>query len=518
MGRLTAALPELSRRICERVDTDLAEVPRLEDLSNDTLLDLPHHSTTALTSLHGYEALAGVLDHDRRPAPTAAAMALTALAEARAAGVPVGRMIEEYPVLLALTPPRIGGGTTETLTAAADHDITARTSGTPEIAARSATAPGVPIGQPSWHRRLDADRVTAEITGDTAAGLADQNDSADERPDGKGSRPRNGEAAAAITPSEDKTTDAAASREIDTAGGRSRDGDRQPLDGRSWLIAARMSSAEANEASPDNALLNGNHDSLAAPERTSLAAGDAGIVGGQVDAAAPASARPQMQQSRFGLSRMGFAEAVDQEGYGELAVLREALRLRARWVQELSARAAAELGRRLADRGVLEDATDVTLLRFAELRAAVVRWVLPADLGDRRGIEAVSLPTMFRLSAEGVPVAALRSGGAMTQGVGAGGGTGRGIVHMGDRPPMGSVLVVRHLDPRLAAVVPGLGGLVAETGSPLSHLAILAREHGVPTVVGFPEATRRLPDGAMVEVDGRTGEVRVVPESEGGLS
>ena len=52
----------------------------------------------------------------------------------------------------------------------------------------------------------------------------------------------------------------------------------------------------------------------------------------------------------------------------------------------------------------------------------------------------------------------------------------------GDVPP-GSVLVVSHLDPRLAPVIPRLAGLVAETGSPLSHLAILAREYGVPTVV-----------------------------------
>ncbi|NEW49176.1 hypothetical protein GV794_27280 [Nocardia cyriacigeorgica] len=83
---------------------------------------------------------------------------------------------------------------------------------------------------------------------------------------------------------------------------------------------------------------------------------------------------------------------------------------------------------------------------------------------------------------------------------------------MGERPPEGSVLVVRHLDPRLAVVVPRLAGLIAETGSPLSHVAILAREQGIPVVVGYPDATRRLPDGAVVELDGRTGAVRVSAE------
>jgi phosphohistidine swiveling domain-containing protein len=79
---------------------------------------------------------------------------------------------------------------------------------------------------------------------------------------------------------------------------------------------------------------------------------------------------------------------------------------------------------------------------------------------------------------------------------------------VGDDPPPGAVLVVTHLDPRLATVVSRLAGLVAETGSPLSHLAILAREHGVPTVVGHAGATERYHDGEVVEVDGTVGSVR----------
>jgi pyruvate,water dikinase len=76
------------------------------------------------------------------------------------------------------------------------------------------------------------------------------------------------------------------------------------------------------------------------------------------------------------------------------------------------------------------------------------------------------------------------------------------------------VLVVRTLDPGLAGVLPGLGGLVAETGSVLSHLAILAREYGVPTVVGFPDAPDRFAEGTWVVVDGSTGEVSPVDDTE----
>jgi pyruvate,water dikinase len=76
-------------------------------------------------------------------------------------------------------------------------------------------------------------------------------------------------------------------------------------------------------------------------------------------------------------------------------------------------------------------------------------------------------------------------------------------------PDHGAVLVVSTLDPSLAGVLPRLAGLVAETGSPLSHLAILARELGVPTVVGVPDARERFPEGAVAIVDGTSGEVTV---------
>ena len=74
-------------------------------------------------------------------------------------------------------------------------------------------------------------------------------------------------------------------------------------------------------------------------------------------------------------------------------------------------------------------------------------------------------------------------------------------------PPTGSVLVAT-LSPRLAPLLPRLG-IVSETGSVLSHLAILAREARVPTVVGYAGAMSDLPEGALVRVDGDTGQVTI---------
>ena len=76
------------------------------------------------------------------------------------------------------------------------------------------------------------------------------------------------------------------------------------------------------------------------------------------------------------------------------------------------------------------------------------------------------------------------------------------------RPP-GSVLVTTTLTPGLGPLLSRLNGIVAETGSVLSHLAILAREAGVATVVGYAGAVEDLPEGTVVTVDGDTGRVTV---------
>jgi len=211
------------------------------------------------------------------------------------------------------------------------------------------------------------------------------------------------------------------------------------------------------------------------------------------------------------------------------AVLREALRLRARWLQELTARAAWELGVRLHRRGAVAHAADVRNLRLAELVAAVRNGAVPADVATRVQLHGTApLPARFRLTVDGAIAPAQRAASrrrrhgrssGMRAGTGAGGGRGFGVVHGGDGPPEpGAVLVVRTLDPNLAALLPRLGGLVAETGSVLSHLAILAREFGVPTVVGVHDAITRFPAGTTVVVDGATGDVGPVDEHQKGAA
>ena len=95
---------------------------------------------------------------------------------------------------------------------------------------------------------------------------------------------------------------------------------------------------------------------------------------------------------------------------------------------------------------------------------------------------------------------------------GIGWGSGRAVVVNCEcelaRVAPGDILITRVAGPALNHVLPRVGGVVAELGGSTSHLAALGRERGIPMVLGVLDATRRIPDGAQVAVDGVAGVVR----------
>jgi rifampicin phosphotransferase len=192
-------------------------------------------------------------------------------------------------------------------------------------------------------------------------------------------------------------------------------------------------------------------------------------------------------------------------------IIREALRLRVRWVQELSGRAAWELGERLAAAGDLTGPELIRHMTLEHVEAVATKRavVVPALVAGHHHDFGAPLPAWFQLSDLGRPIRA-QCAGEVGGGTGAGGGSGSGPVSYDtDDPPTGAVLVTTTLSPGLGPLLPRLHGIVAETGSVLSHLAILAREARVPTVVGYAGAKEDLPEGAVVLVDGDTGQVTI---------
>jgi len=82
--------------------------------------------------------------------------------------------------------------------------------------------------------------------------------------------------------------------------------------------------------------------------------------------------------------------------------------------------------------------------------------------------------------------------------------------HEFERLQSGDVLVAPVTSPAYNTVLPLLGAVVTDKGGALCHAAIVAREFGIPAVVGTVDGTTRIPDGAKVRVDGTAGTVTVL--------
>ena len=75
----------------------------------------------------------------------------------------------------------------------------------------------------------------------------------------------------------------------------------------------------------------------------------------------------------------------------------------------------------------------------------------------------------------------------------------------------GDILVAPTTTPMYNVILPLLAGIVTDRGGLLSHPAIVSREYGFPGIVGTKDATSRIPDGALIEIDGTAGTVTVLP-------
>ncbi|MCA9972280.1 MAG: hypothetical protein KC425_18790, partial [Anaerolineales bacterium] len=84
------------------------------------------------------------------------------------------------------------------------------------------------------------------------------------------------------------------------------------------------------------------------------------------------------------------------------------------------------------------------------------------------------------------------------------------VLHDTRQPPAvrpGDILVAANAGPLWTPYFPLLGGLVLEEGSLGQHAAATARELGIPAIIQLPDATRRIPDGARVRIDGAAGTI-----------
>ncbi|BBY20155.1 sugar epimerase family protein [Mycobacterium stomatepiae] len=189
--------------------------------------------------------------------------------------------------------------------------------------------------------------------------------------------------------------------------------------------------------------------------------------------------------------------------------------VRANWVLRGLLR---EYGRRQVDAGIFRSPDDAFYLLVDELDA------LPADVAalvtrrraEHRRLVTIAPPTVFSGAWEPTTTSspALTSGGTL-RGVGVSGGRVRGRARIvrpetiDDLQP-GEILVAAVTDVGYTAAFCYAAAVVTELGGPMSHAAVVAREFGFPCVVDVEGATKALPSGALIEVDGTTGEIQVL--------
>ena len=74
----------------------------------------------------------------------------------------------------------------------------------------------------------------------------------------------------------------------------------------------------------------------------------------------------------------------------------------------------------------------------------------------------------------------------------------------------GDILVTAYTDPSWTPLFVAIAGLVTEVGGLMTHGAVIAREYGLPAVVGVEHATRLIQDGQRIRVDGTDGYVEIL--------
>jgi pyruvate,water dikinase len=195
-------------------------------------------------------------------------------------------------------------------------------------------------------------------------------------------------------------------------------------------------------------------------------------------------------------------------------------------------RYALELGQRLAEAGVLTGAEQVFWLRHDEIGTCVQKlergepaasWTDEAESRrqEREAARGARIPftiperRVFGLMRRLLPTAEARrqTGREVLTGTATGPGRVMAVARVIHRPEeferlgRGEILVAHATTPAWTPLFALAGGLVTDLGGALSHGSIVAREYGIPAVMGTGNATERIWDGQVITVDGTQGRV-----------
>ena len=186
-----------------------------------------------------------------------------------------------------------------------------------------------------------------------------------------------------------------------------------------------------------------------------------------------------------------------------------------------------ELGRRMTERGILSKPRDIFLLRNAELDEFVntpesfiellhergSQFAALSDLQDPFIVDGV-VPALSEWGQRETETHSVDVGDELVGVPGSPGivtGTARVITDPSDPKGLepGEILIAPVTDPSWTPLFIPAAGVVVEVGAPLSHSVIVSREFGIPCVTSVHAAVSKIPDGAVISINGSTGAVTI---------
>ncbi|MFG3367240.1 rifamycin-inactivating phosphotransferase [Streptomyces sp. NPDC048156] len=182
-----------------------------------------------------------------------------------------------------------------------------------------------------------------------------------------------------------------------------------------------------------------------------------------------------------------------------------------------------EEAERLVQAGVLAEKEDIFFLTFQEFHDAVRSYQVDDELIRQReaafrSYQALTPPRVLTSDGEAVTGSYRRddvpAGALIGVPVSAGTVEGRArvVLDMADADlEAGDILVTPFTDPSWSPLFVGIAGLVTEVGGLMTHGAVIAREYGLPAVVGVEQATRLIRDGQRIRVHGTDGYIEILP-------
>ena len=190
----------------------------------------------------------------------------------------------------------------------------------------------------------------------------------------------------------------------------------------------------------------------------------------------------------------------------------------------IARKALLEVGEEFAQAGAIERADDLVFLKLEELEALAKN-----ESHDWKALIAERRATYEReLRRRQVPRILVSDGRAFYEGLGSetdsddvitgspvSPGVAEGNVHIifdpsGAQLAPGEILVCPGTDPAWTPLFMAAGGLITEVGGMMTHGSVVAREYGIPAVVGVHQATTRLKNGQRIRIDGTAGKIVVL--------